>query len=53
VTTKRLIFSKENEVTEAINVVKQKLEYYAYSNDVTDTTSEWLLDLCKLLDEVC
>ena len=49
--SKRLIMS--NELAAKIKDAKNILEEIAGSNKTTDTTSEWLYNLCELLDEVC
>ena len=49
--TKRMIMS--NELAAKIKDAKKILEEIAGSNKTTDTTSEWLYNLCELLDEVC
>jgi DNA-binding Xre family transcriptional regulator len=49
--TKRMIMS--NELAAKIKDAKNILEEIAGSNKTTDATSEWLYNLCELLDEVC
>ena len=49
--TKRFIMSTE--LTTQIKDVKELLEGIAGSSTTTDTTAEWLYNLCELLDEVC
>ena len=49
--TKRMIMS--NELAAKIKDAKNILEEIAGSNNTTDVTSEWLYNLCELLDEVC
>jgi len=49
--TKRFIMS--NELATQIKDVKTLLEGIADSSTTTDTTAEWLYNLCELLDEVC